>query len=473
MNRMKLLLVCIGLLLGLCGCMPKPPGSNTKIDPPEVKQIIEFVAQNMTSYTTDAYKRVFEAYKKYHPEVEIRILNGGRDDLYLEFLDVNLANNSLPEIIDISGNSYIRKFSKEGYVVDLHPYLNESTPYNKGLSSWRESWNHEVLDYMNQFAKEYDIEPTVSTYSVSVRIFYNQDLFRQAGVPLPRTNWTWGDFIHAQELLQQAGILPFAFANSRKDDLDWFWTEALLFDMLCDNKLKQAIDTNHNQAIEVNEKEQAYLTGVISGKEPFVREAYRFIKQWSSYWGEGFNSMDKSKAQAEFVQGRAAMILDGSWSHRHIKDSIDDTFQFGIVPFPVMTKVDSPLASGAFRSPELTLGHGNLAISRATVKRKNNLETVVDVLRFITSPEGQSLYSRYSWNPPSIKNAVVDDNTSAFVNQANIAIMYGSDRLIPGNEFSDLLDQLQSNTKAYLNGDWSLDEFMQEYAGMFRPEDQR
>ncbi|MFI7067430.1 ABC transporter substrate-binding protein [Kribbella sp. NPDC050124] len=99
-----------------------------------------------------------------------------------------LAGGSPPDVMRIN-DDFVRGFSEQGALLDLKPYLEKDGVDTAAFA--KEAF---------EFPKQPDGSHTAWVLGYEPRlIFYNVDLFKQAGVPLPPTTWspdgwTWADF---------------------------------------------------------------------------------------------------------------------------------------------------------------------------------------------------------------------------------------------------------------------------------------
>ena len=127
-------------------------------------------------------------------------------------------------------------------------------------------------------------------------IFYNVSILNQMGFSQPpQTKQELMDFIHA---CLDAGIIPVAFGNS-----DWFGAVDWLYSMFLSNyagpdALREAVQ------------------GTRSWNDPLIRGSLQMMVDW---WQDGWfterasQAITMSDAQMMFVEGRAAMLMEGSW----------------------------------------------------------------------------------------------------------------------------------------------------------------
>ncbi|PFG33012.1 ABC transporter substrate-binding protein [Sanguibacter antarcticus] len=131
-----------------------------------------------------------------------------------------------------------------------------------------------------------------------VVIYYNKDVFEQAGVEVPAT---WDDLLTAVGELNDAGVAPFSVGGASKwPYLMWI---AYLTDRIGGPEVFQSI---------VDGEEDAWL-------DPAVIEANTMIQELVTAGGfvDGFSSVDANQGAAEALvyTGKAAMQLQGAWAY--------------------------------------------------------------------------------------------------------------------------------------------------------------
>lgn len=110
-----------------------------------------------------------------------------------------LASGVPPDLVKIN-DDYVRGISKTGGLLDLTPYIEKDKVDSSKFPP----------DLFN-FPKQADGQHTAWVIAHSPRLmFYNVDIFKEAGVPLPPTtwsadNWTWDDFLETARKLTIPG----------------------------------------------------------------------------------------------------------------------------------------------------------------------------------------------------------------------------------------------------------------------------
>ena len=130
---------------------------------------------------------------------------------------------------------------------------------------------------------------------------YNQDIFDEVGLSVPRT---WAEFLDTQERIKAAGYTPFhqPIAGPLGWLVDWpLWV--LKWQLLEEVAAEADVNRPYDQ-ISQYELVRAYKRRIFTPFDPRYQEAWRLLKEWSQYWQEGFLAPPQGDP---FVEGKAAM----------------------------------------------------------------------------------------------------------------------------------------------------------------------
>ncbi|TDC49242.1 extracellular solute-binding protein [Jiangella ureilytica] len=158
-----------------------------------------------------------------------------------------------------------------------------------------------------------DVQPVI--------LYYNEDVFAQAGIEVPTT---WQETLDAVATLSDAGIIPFSLAGQS------VWPELMWIQYLTDR-------------IGGPEVFQAVLDGEPDAwSDPAILEALTKIQELvdAGGFGDAFASVaaDQSADAALVHTGRAAMLLQGSWLYAtfHADNPEFATSALGFTTFPTI-----------------------------------------------------------------------------------------------------------------------------------------
>ncbi|MEI2399719.1 ABC transporter substrate-binding protein [Paenibacillus phytohabitans] len=227
------------------------------------------------------------------------------DEQYFTSIRTKLASGQGPDIYWVfprNASLGVLDMAKAGYAADL-----------SDLAFW---------DNISQGAKE-DMSYEGKPYGIAggldyLGVYYNQDLFKQAGITeMPQD---WPSFLEACQKLKDAGITPISLAD--KDP--WF----LQFGMY-----QIAANVVYPDEMDFDTKLQA---GEKSLSDPKWAAT---ISKMKELYDKGYvvkNSLGLGSAQAAqlFIDGKSAMIFDGTWDYATLtaKGAADFTRGFFSLP---------------------------------------------------------------------------------------------------------------------------------------------
>ena len=149
-------------------------------------------------------------------------------------------------------------------------------------------------------------------------IFYNKDLFAEAGITaVPQT---YDELVDAADKLVAAGITPYAVGGT----VNWHVMRLL------DSLLEKSCGSQTNDALTSFQASWA--------DEPCVTEAFTDLKTWGDkYLNKGFMGIDRNESNQLFYTGKAAMMYEGGWGDANVRDNGMNPDAVGLFPFPTGT----------------------------------------------------------------------------------------------------------------------------------------
>lgn len=280
MKRIACLLVAMLLIAALvlsCGVRPRATG-----EAKEEEVTIRFMHLWPEAYSRQQYHivdRIVQDYMRLNPHVTLKV-DVLDNESYKERLKVLSASNRLPDV----GVTWAAGF--------LEPYV-----IGKRFA---------VLDdLMEGGLKDKFVPGTTEAYAVGGRVyavplefnivpvFYNKRIFAEHGLSEPAS---YDEFKEAIRVLREAGVVPIALGNRDR------WPGSLWFMYLADryagpHALRDAINRTSRFNVPAM-KEAAAEIQVLVDMNAFNR---------------GFNGMSSDDGKTEFVNGRAAMFMMGTW----------------------------------------------------------------------------------------------------------------------------------------------------------------
>lgn len=339
------------------------------------------------------YKRLqadAAAFEAKYPGTSVKLVFGGGQDT--PKIQARWRSGNPPEVnygfFDGTTKGML-KYADAGQVQSLNDWMSQS------LDGYGSTWSQALLPSVKPFITE-----GVNTYAVpesisTIQIYYNKKIFADHGVTVPKT---LADLETAAAKLKGAGVAPFAVTGTFNGYMQ------LWFDYL----LLRHVGAKPVEAAIAGTRGFASLPGVSAA----ASDLEQLVK--SGDFINGFQGTDFTAAQLNFFQGKAAMILMGSWLPNEMKDSIPSGFELGSFPFPTV--------DGASGDQSAIFGTTNNQVVAAQSK---NPSTGVAWLQYLASKSVQTQFvqdtgqiSAYRGVPaPAGLQDVVDnlDRPDAFV----------------------------------------------------------
>ncbi|MCL4265920.1 MAG: extracellular solute-binding protein [Anaerolineae bacterium] len=258
----------------------------------------------------------------------------------------------------------------------------------------------------------------------AVGIYYNKDLFEQAGLDPENPPQTWTEFLDAVQTLKDAGVTPITVGEGDKWPGHFWWVYLAIRNGGEDAFLKAFTrDGAFTDAPFVKAGED--LQDLID-MEPFP---------------EGFLGFAYGDSAAVFGNGEAAMELMGQWHQNVQRDSSESgegVANLGWFLFPMVE-------GGAGNASDVLGGGDGIAVG------KDAPEEAVQFLRFLTLPENQiQALNQVGFGPPTVtgtESAITDPIQQAIVQARNNAAYFQLyyDQFLPpsvGGAVNDAVEQL-------------------------------
>lgn len=227
------------------------------------------------NYTPEFYQHIIDAFEADNPDIKIeKVLMTG--DSRMQFQKTQLAAGTFSDVT-MEANDLA---NIEGVYAEVPEEL---------ISRFDDA---AVVECFGQKT----LIPAGKQYRV--QCYYNKDQFAEAGIAEPPK--TWDEFVEACDKLVAAGKTPL-ICGGAKD----IWATGLYWTSTANMDVMQEYP-NFNRDL---------LDGKVKWANPTISET---LKAWQSlvqagYYHEGSMSFSYTQASEEFLNGAAAMMLDGSW----------------------------------------------------------------------------------------------------------------------------------------------------------------
>lgn len=134
----------------------------------------------------DQTQQLLDLYTESHPNVEFESLPSGWDG-YFDKLSTQAASGAMPDIVQMD-YLYITTYAKNNSVADLQEFIDDGTIDVSGI-------DQSILNTGKIDGKMAGLVLTSSLLAVG----YNPDVFKEAGLEDPASDWTWKDFMEMNQ----------------------------------------------------------------------------------------------------------------------------------------------------------------------------------------------------------------------------------------------------------------------------------
>lgn len=398
MKRERLLpLVGFALLLACFGVALVRVFHRQRADSAPGVTVVRIAHWQLESGIRDALDTLARDYERLYPGVRIE-QNPIPERIYPSWLKTQLVGGSAPDLIQLgkgSGDDTVARF-----FLPLTDEVDLPNPYNSGTPLAAVPWRDTFVDglsggesYRPNLLEYYGIPLSMTT----VRMYYNVTEWRRilGDTPPPADYDAFVDICeriqrHARETGEK--IQPVAGSNY---GTPWFAT-ALIGSQT--QRLGQKLDDTRVMRPLAIENSLQFLAGRWTLDDPEFANGLALARQIGRFVQPGFLQANRDDASFYFVQGRALMIVTGSWDAPSFR---------ALAPFQI----------GAFRLPTPLPGHprygaGVLGVTSESetptgttfglTRASRHREQALDFLRFLTSRQGNRTFSEVSSWLPSV-----------------------------------------------------------------------
>lgn len=307
-HRLRWALLLPIALLALAGAV----AATAAVREANTVEVVSFYPEGAPDY--DNLVAINRSFEVTHPGVKTRLTFGGGQN-GPNILARWRAGN--PPEVNVGFFSPIGEgatYARSGQLVDLTSAMNKVLPKTHGYGS-NVKWRDALLPAVKQFITLNNRYYAVPSEITAVTMFYNRAIFKKAGVEPPTT---WAELLAVCKKLKASGVTPFTVTGTFNGYMQTY------FDYL----IARRVGTAPVLDALAGKRSFASIPGVVNA----ANDLQTLVK--NGYFLDGFQATDFTAAQLNFFQGKAAMILMGTWLEGEMKDSIPSDFQLGTFPFP-------------------------------------------------------------------------------------------------------------------------------------------
>jgi len=366
-----LLAVVLFFVLG-CGQESKEV-SKAEEGPTVVRAVFWGVAALRT--TTNVLQDITDGFNKAHPDIHVEVEFIPVPD-YKTRAFLEMGSDNPPDVFMTWAGGFLETFVEGGKVFSLSEALENDL-------EWQKRFFPGAFDQLTVNDQIY----AVPNAEVVTALFYNKRIFKELELLPPAT---FNDLIEMAPLLRSHGYIPLAFGNEEP------WVGGMLAGVMA------------QRVGGLEPYRRLVKTGSGWGDQTYI-ETGKLLQRLknNNVFPENFNSLTYGSAFESFSEGRAAMIIMGSWIIPEFTHSAIVKDGVGVAPIPMV--------KGGKGKGSIWMGQvdRNLGIST----QSKNKEAALKYLKWFSSPyeqrrlieaTGNLMVANIGENPPRVPQVTLD-----------------------------------------------------------------
>jgi len=310
-------------------------------------------------------QEIADDFTKANPNVNITV-NVSDWDTYWDKLQTTLAAGTPPDVFAMDAPLY-PDYQSRGVLLNLQPYIQKD---NFDLTDFYDSSLTCYQTADGYYGLPRDVQPSV--------MYYNKDMFDEAGVPYPDDTWTWDTLIEMGQKL------------TKDRDGDGTTDQFAIWADLWDMELYWASAIWQNEGEILNADYTKTLLG-----EPADMGAWQYIYDLIFKYKIMPTPSAAEQFGDPFESGNAAMTPAGHWVVP-LYSKVD--FNWGVAPLP----------KGKTRASIVN------SVGFVVAKDSKHPDESWAFLKYLIGPQGQAKVTSLGLGVPAIKSIA---NSDAYLNQ--------------------------------------------------------
>jgi len=246
-----------------------------------------------------------EGFHATHPN--IRVFFTMDPDNLVEQMPLDMEAGTAPDVL-AGCCDFLPAWAQQGYLLDLAPYVEADL--DRGMI---DEWD--PAQYKAFFTSD-SLQFALPKYHGALALYYNKDIFDEYGVDYPDAGWTHDDYLEAMKRLthDRDGDGQIDLWGSMVD-IAW-------------ERLQVHVNGWGGRFVNPADNRLSLMDA------PASLEALEWIRarMWDDRVMASFLDVQNIETRQAFIDGRIAMVEEGSWSLKDILSAAG--FRVGIAPFP-------------------------------------------------------------------------------------------------------------------------------------------
>ncbi|MBC8248865.1 MAG: sugar ABC transporter substrate-binding protein [Anaerolineales bacterium] len=369
--------------------------------PPEPVTLTHFTFSAAPDHLEDLDEMI-QIFGQTHPNIKIKVETASWDD-YFTKLQTLIAGGTAPDVFELNYENFV-SFASKGVLLNLDPLAEADAAFDPDVFYPR------AQGAFSFNGMQLGLPETFST----VVMFYNKDLFDQAGLSYPADDWTWQDAVTAAEALTDTGAGVWGLYSPTQF---WeFYKKAAQNDCSFFNEDQTEVTINTPECVEALET----MVGFVTEDKVMPSDAEM----------GGMSDGDM------FTAGNIAMDITGIWMFAAFEGA---PFQWDIQVEPGLKQQATHFFANA------------VSVFAAT---RHPQEAWEWVKFFTSSPEMAQIRVDSGWELPALSNPAYVEDYLKLSPPANRAAVFQSleHAIVPPvierqNEMQDIVNQLLDQVK--------------------------
>lgn len=354
----------------------------------------------------EAVQAQLDRYEELNPDIRVEQI-AVPGNVYQMWLRTRLSGGMATDIVEFGTWLPGMKDVIPRYFQPITRWVDRPNPYNEGTSMEGIPWRKTIRDEMRGsqgFHPDLNHYYSATLCMVSIRLFYNKALLKEVtGYDKPPRDYR--EFrVMSEKIMQvseETGV-PMVPIAGGKDNAGWIMD--FLFGRLM-MPLMYELDRDYKMKVLFHDLAFGYLDGKWSLDTPDVRAGLELIREVGALMRPGFLQLARDDATQQFVRGEALMIGTGTWDAPSVRELAP--FEVGVAHLPFPTADDPEY--GRFIIGPLGDGRVNTGFSLYVNKATPDVDQAIDLLQFMTSVEGNRIFTEVAGWYPATKTVESND----------------------------------------------------------------
>ncbi len=356
----------------------------------------------------EGLEAVIRRFEELNPRVKVeQVLVPGGGPIYRQWLRSNLVGGTGVDLLEygiwLDGLSDL----PARYFAPITNEMLQPNPYNKGTPLEHVPWSETFTDGL--IAQQVNAPVPGQFYAatlteVSTRLFCNLALLREisGSDQMPHTIAEFRALAaKVRAYAARTGKPIYTLAGSR-DNGNW------MFQFLMQGAMMEVAQRNDRLGVlALNGWDLLghYLEGRWTHDLPEARAGWELIREISANMKPGFLQSMRDAATQEWLRGDAVFIFAGTWDGTSLRTLA--SFPVEVIRFPQPTR-DDPVIGKYFLGP-FADGGGGTCMELYLNRQSRHPKEAIDFLRFMSSVEGNQLFTDHSGWLPATRGVKVPD----------------------------------------------------------------